>query len=134
MKKGLEVVGAIFIRDGLVFAARRGVGKYAYLSHKLEFVGGKVDPGENAEEALLRELREEMALKAHIVHPYDAVLHTYPDFTIHLQTFLCEMDSDYVILEHEEALWLSIDTLDTTDWAPADAPIVEKIKREFGKE
>ena len=99
-----------------------------------EFVGGKVDPGENAEEALLRELREEMALKAHIVRPYDAVLHTYPDFTIHLQTFLCEMDSDYVILEHEEAFWLSIDTLDTTDWAPADAPIVEKIKREFGKE
>ncbi|MBQ4443068.1 MAG: (deoxy)nucleoside triphosphate pyrophosphohydrolase [Clostridia bacterium] len=129
--KTLSVVGAIFIHNGCIFAARRGESHYAYVAHRYEFVGGKQEAGESLADALRRELREEMALDAEVVAPYMSVHHDYPDFSIDLHTFLCRMRGDYRLLEHESAAWLPVATLDPAEWAPADAPIVIRIKKEF---
>lgn len=118
------------MENGKVFAARRGESKYAYVAHKFEFVGGKVEPGESKEAALLRELREEMNLAATIVAPYMSLRHDYPDFSICLHTYLCRMQGEYALLEHESARWLPLADLDPQQWAPADAPIIERIKQD----
>jgi len=131
MSQPLSVVGAIFIQDGCLFAARRGAGRYPYIAHRYEFVGGKQEPGEPLESALLRELREEMSLDAAIIAPYMSLRHDYPDFSIVLHTFLCRMLGPYTLLEHEEARWLPIASLDPSDWAPADAPIITRIKKDY---
>ena len=67
MKKHLEVVGAVFVQKGRVLAAKRGESKYAYVAHKYEFAGGKIEAGETPEEALVRELAEELRTKARVV-------------------------------------------------------------------
>lgn len=126
--KGLDVVGAIFIREGKVFAAKRGDSRYSYVAHKYEFVGGKVERGEDLTEALKRELGEEMALTATVLSPYMTVRHTYPDFVVTLHVFICAMASDYRLLEHEGAEWLAPCDLHPDEWAPADAPIVGQLK------
>ena len=131
MSQPLSVVGAIFIQDGRIFAARRGDGRYAYTAHRYEFVGGKQEPGEPLEAALLRELREEMALETEVIAPYMSLRHDYPDFSIVLHTFLCRMLGPYTLLEHEATDWLPIATLDPADWAPADAPIIAQIKKDY---
>lgn len=130
MNPDYKVVGAIFIREGRLFAARRGASRYAYVAHKYEFVGGKVEPDETPEDALRRELREEMALDATVERPYMTVRHEYPDFSITLHTYLCRMQGEYRLLEHEECRWLTRDELRADDWAPADAPIIEALRRD----
>ena len=130
MNKVLEVVGAIFVENGRVFAARRGDSRYSYVAHKYEFVGGKCEAGESREQALVREVREEMQCAIEVLAPYRSVTHCYPDFTITLHTFLCHMHSDYVLLEHEEGCWIALDQLDPDQWAPADRPIVEQLRQD----
>ena len=131
MSHPFPVVGAIFIQDGCLFAARRGASRYPYVAHCYEFVGGKQEPGEPLEAALIRELREEMALEVEIVAPYMSIVHDYPDFSIVLHTYLCRMLGAYQLLEHESATWLPIASLDPAEWAPADAPIIERIKKDY---
>ena len=123
MKKHIEVVGGIFIRKGKVLASMRGESKYAYVAHKYEFVGGKIDAGETPEQALTRELCEEMGAKIEVISHYMTVTHEYPDFIVTLQTYLCRFLSDFQVLEHERADFLRGDELDENNWAPADAPI-----------
>ncbi len=130
--KRLQVVGAIFVENNRVFAARRGDSRYPYVAHKYEFAGGKVESGENYPQALERELKEEMGLTAEVIRPYMTVRHTYPDFVVTLHTYLCEMRSEYRLLEHEEGRWLSVDQLDPDEWAPADAPIVNALIEDLG--
>ena len=130
MEKILQVVGAIFIQDGCLFAARRGDSRYSYVAHKYEFVGGKCEAGESLADALKREVREEMQCAIEVLAPYGSVTHRYPDFAITLHTFLCKMCSDYVLLEHEEARWIPLDALQPDQWAPADKPIIEAIRRD----
>lgn len=125
-----DVVGAIFIQDGKIFAARRGDSRYAYVAHRYEFVGGKREGNETLEQALVRELREELALEAEVVAPYMSLRHDYPDFSICLHTFLCRMRGPYRLLEHEDALWIPFADLEPADWAPADAPIILRLKKE----
>lgn len=128
MKKHLEVVGAIVVQGGKVLAARRGESKYAYVAHKYEFAGGKIEPGESAEQALAREIKEELCADIRILRPFMTLEHEYPDFTITLHTFLCEFVSDFRNTEHEALAWLSLSELNAAEWAPADAPAVEKLK------
>ena len=123
-----QVVGAIIIEEGKVLAAKRGACKYAYVAHKYEFAGGKQEPDETLAEALVRELREEMAMTVEVLRPYRTVEHRYPDFAITLHTFLCRRTSDYTLLEHEDAVWIPLDALDASLWAPADAPIIETLR------
>ena len=124
----IQVVGAVFIKNGAVFAAMRGASKYAYIANKYEFPGGKIEDGESPQEALKRELREEMDLDAMIGRHYMTAEHTYPDFDIVLQVYLCEMKSDFNLREHVSFRWLSAEELQPEMWAPADAPIVEQLK------
>ncbi len=127
-RKFLQVVGAVFIENGAVFAAMRGASKYAYIANKYEFPGGKIEDGESPQEALKRELREEMDLDAMIGRHYMTAEHTYPDFDIVLQVYLCEMKSDFNLREHVSFRWLSAEELQPEMWAPADTPIVEQLK------
>lgn len=130
MRPAKDVVGAIFVENGKVFAARRGDSKYPYVAHKYEFVGGKQEDGETLPEALVRELREEMGLEADVLRPYVSLRHDYPDFSIVLHTFLCRMRGQYRLLEHESATWIALCDLDADEWAPADSPIIEKLKKD----
>lgn len=124
----IQVVGAVFIKNGAVFAAMRGASKYTYIANKYEFPGGKIEDGESPQEALKRELREELDLDAVIGRHYMTAEHTYPDFDIVLQIYLCEMKSDFNLREHVSFRWLSAEELQPEMWAPADAPIVEQLK------
>ena len=130
MKKHLKVVGAVFLRDGKVLAARRGESKYAYVAHKYEFAGGKIEPGEAAEAALVREIKEELCADIRVISPFMKLEYEYPDFMITLHTFRCEFLSDFHATEHEALVWLPVSQLNAEEWAPADAPAVEKLKGE----
>ena len=129
--KNLQVVGAIFVQDGKVFAAKRGESRYAYVAYKYEFVGGKVEQGEDYTQALRRELNEEMALQVEVVRPYMTVRHTYPDFVVTLHLYICRMLSDYRLMEHVEAKWLEKCALHPDEWAPADAPVVAQLVQDL---
>lgn len=123
-----EVVGGLFVEDGKVFAARRGGSPYPYVARKYEFVGGKIEPGERAETALLRELKEELALSARVLAPFLRIEHEYPDFSLTLHVFSCAMQSGYVCKEHEALVWIPITALREEEWAPADAPAIALLR------
>ena len=129
MKKHLEVVGAVIVREGRVLAAKRGESKFAYVAHKYEFAGGKIEPGESRESALVREIKEELCADIRILRPFLTLEHEYPDFSITLYTFLCEFTSEFYNTEHESLEWLPLCSLDAAQWAPADAPAVEELKK-----
>lgn len=128
--KHLEVVAGIIIYKDLILCMERGQGKFDYVSFKYEFPGGKVEPGEKNSQALMRELREEMALNVNISEDdfFYTVNHQYPDFQITMHSFLCHVDNqEFVMKEHVDFKWLPLDQLHTLTWAPADQPIVEEL-------
>lgn len=128
--KHLEVVAAIITHEGRILCMQRPVGKYEYVSLKYEFPGGKVEEGESNHEALMRELREEMAMKTEISEEdfFLTVNHQYPDFEITMHSFLCSVDSpEFVMKEHVDFRWLPVSELNSLDWAPADRPIVKAL-------
>ena len=128
MKKHLEVVGAVLIKDGKVLAAKRGESKYAYVAHKYEFVGGKIEAGETPEEALVREVKEELRADIRVLAHFLDMTHEYPDFSITLHTYLCEFLSGFQSTEHETLRFLSADELKEEEWAPADVPALVKLR------
>ena len=128
--KHLEVVAAIIKYEDLILCMQRPVGKFEYVSLKYEFPGGKVEPGESNSEALMRELREEMAMTTSIMEDdfFMTVTHQYPDFEITMHSFLCSVESqEFIRKKHVDHRWLPVDKLDTLDWAPADQPIVKAL-------
>ena len=95
-----------------------------------EFVGGKVEPGESREEALIRECREELAITISVGDIFTEVTHTYPDLTIHLTVFNTEITAGVPRkLEHNDLRWITADELDRYAFCPADQPIVEKLRK-----
>ena len=133
--KHLEVVAAIIKYNDLILCMQRPVGKFDYVSLKFEFPGGKVEPGETNSQALMRELREEMAMKTDITEDdyFMSVTHTYPDFEITMHSFICPVDSqEFIRKEHVDHKWLPVEKLDTLDWAPADQPIVRELMKRAG--
>ena len=128
MKKHLEVVGAVLIKDGKVLAAKRGESKYAYVAHKYEFVGGKIEAGETPEEALVREVKEELRADIRVLARFLDMTYEYPDFSITLRTYLCEFLSGFQSTEHEALRFLSADELKEEEWAPADVPALVKLR------
>ena len=129
MKKHLDVVGGVIFEGGRVLAAKRGESKYKYVAHRYEFAGGKIEEGETPEEALVRELSEELGASVRVLRPFLTTEYEYPDFTITLRTYECALESGFSCLEHESLDWIPLDRLDPGAWAPADAPAVEKILR-----
>lgn len=127
MKK-IEVVAAVFIKDNLVFCAQRK--DAGPLAKKWEFPGGKIEVGETKEEALIREIKEELEMDIKIDHFIMTVKHQYPTFFITMHAFLCKSETSYIKSnEHLDSKWMSPSELDTLDWAEADLPIVEELKR-----
>ena len=127
--KSYNVVAAIILYDNKILCTQRGVGKYKYISYKYEFPGGKVENGETKEQALLREIQEELNLKICIKKHFTTVEHMYPDFFIHMDAFICESDTDQIDLkEHIDCKWLEKKELKLLDWAEADIPIIRKLE------
>ena len=132
MKKHIQVAAALIFQNGKVFATKRGDSRYAYVAHKYEFPGGKIEDGESAESAVKRELREELDLEVAVGGLYTSLTHEYPDFIVTLFVYDCEALSDFKLKEHESYAWLSPCDLKESEWAPADAEIIASIRRVFG--
>ena len=123
--KTIEVVAAVIIKDGKVFATQRGYGQW---KDWWEFPGGKIEPGECPQEALVREIREELDAEIEVGGLLETVEWDYPDFHLTMHCFICRLLSDSLHLnEHEDATWLTRETLDSVQWLPADLGVVWKI-------
>ncbi|WP_339924562.1 (deoxy)nucleoside triphosphate pyrophosphohydrolase [uncultured Cyclobacterium sp.] len=127
MKK-IEVVAAIIFHEEQVLCVQRPKNLRPYISEKFEFPGGKIEAGETIEEALHRELQEELNLKTNIKHLFLTVFHQYPDFDLTMHGFICEVESKALTLhEHIHHEWLHLEELHKLDWAAADIPLVDKL-------
>ena len=119
---------AAIIRDdeGRVFATQRGYGEWQDF---WEFPGGKMEPGESPEEALKREIWEELETRIEVEQLVTTVEYDYPRFHLTMHCFWCHVESGSLTLkEHEAARWLSRENLDTVNWLPADKIVIERIK------
>ena len=125
--KIINVVAAIIVRDGKILATQRGYGEY---KDGWEFPGGKIEPGESPEDALVREISEELDACIEAGERLVTVEHDYSDFHLSMQCFFASLkvDSHLKLLEHEASRWLSFDELDDVDWLPADIKVVEALK------
>lgn len=124
MKK-IEVVAAIIVNEKKVFATQRGYGEF---KDGWEFPGGKIELGESSEEALVREIREELDVDIKVGRLLETVEYDYPRFHLTMHCFICELLSEEIILkEHEDAKWLAEEELDSVDWLPADVSLIDKI-------
>ena len=126
-RKTIKVVAAIICRDGKIFATQRGYGEY---KDGWEFPGGKVEFGETPQDALIREIREELNASIKVGDLLITVEYDYPKFHLSMDCFRAELkeDSHMELLEHEAAKWLTVDELDSVDWLPADIEVVKAIK------
>jgi 8-oxo-dGTP diphosphatase len=125
--KTVKVVAAIITKDGKIFATQRGYGDF---KDGWEFPGGKVEQGESPEQAIIREIKEELGADIQVTGFLTTVEHDYPTFHLSMDCFWAELKegSSVELLEHEAAKWLSLDALDEVDWLPADIMVVEAIK------
>ena len=124
-RKHIEVVAAIIIKDGKLFATQRGYGEW---KDWWEFPGGKIEPGELPEDALKREIREELATEIEVGDLLSTVDYDYPKFHLTMHCYLCTIVSGQLsLLEHEDARWLSKKELNVVRWLPADFDVVEKL-------
>ena len=123
--KTIEVVAAIIIRDGKLFATQRGYGEW---KDWWEFPGGKIEPEESQEDALKREIREELATEIEVGTLLSTVEYDYPKFHLTMHCYLCTIISgELSLLEHEDARWQTTDELDSVKWLPADKDVIEKL-------
>ena len=125
--KTIKVVAAIIKRDAKVLATQRGYGEY---KDGWEFPGGKIEKGETPQEAIVREIREELAADITVGSLLTTVEFDYPAFHLSMDCFWAELANGSVLelFEHEASKWLSINELDTVEWLPADKIVVEEIK------
>ena len=124
-RKNMEVVAAIIIKDGKVFATRRGYGDQ---KGWWEFPGGKLEPGETPQEALRREIREELDAEISIDRFLDTVEWDYPAFHLTMHCFICTLLSESLHLnEHEASAWLTKENLNSVKWLPADVGLIPEI-------
>ena len=133
MKKHVKVAAALLFDNGKIFATKRGDSPYPYVAHKYEFPGGKIEEGERGEDAVIRELKEELDLDVTVNGLYACHTFEYPDFIITLSVYECVMHSRFVLKEHESYAWIAPADLKEDEWAPADADILGSLKRVFGE-
>ncbi len=126
--KHYNVVAAVVLQDGKYLCMQKGKTKFDYTSYKFEFPGGKIEPGETPQEALKRELLEEMNFPIEVDQELITVSHTYPDFSITMTAFLCRaLAPTFVMNEHVAFEWRAKEDLSSLDWAAADIGIVKRI-------
>lgn len=125
-KKNIHVVGAVIVKDDKILCAQRGNTKT--LAEMWEFPGGKIEQGESPEEALKREIKEEMHCKIEVGEQVDHTVYEYDFGIVHLTTCYCKLlEGEPVLTEHKAIKWLHKDELPLLEWAPADIPAVEKL-------
>ncbi|MFI8012095.1 (deoxy)nucleoside triphosphate pyrophosphohydrolase [Acinetobacter sp. ABJ_C4_1] len=127
--KSLKVVAAVIWHQNKILCALKGEHKYPYISNKYEFPGGKVEADETLEQALVREIKEELNLDIDVTGYLLTVEHSYPNFNIELATFMCVTTTieELALSEHQDVQWRTIDELEQLDWAAADIPIVKYL-------
>lgn len=124
--KTIKVAAAIITHNDRIFATQRGYGEF---KDGWEFPGGKVEEGETPQEALVREIREELDTEIEVGELFDTVEYDYPTFHLSMDCFFCTVTSgDLVLKEHEAAKWLTRESLDSVAWLPADLDLIEKLK------
>lgn len=124
--KIVQVVAAVIIREGRVFATQRGYGEW---KDWWEFPGGKIENGETPEEALRREIREELATEIEVGQRLTTVEYDYPQFHLTMHCYRSTIVSGQLsLLEHEDARWLMPDEMDSVKWLPADEGLIPLIK------
>ena len=124
--KTIQVVAAIIKEDNKILATQRGYGEF---QGGWEFPGGKIELGETKEEALIREIREELDTEVIVEELFDTVEYDYPNFHLSMDCFICSIKTgNFVLKEHQEARWLTKETLDSVEWLPADQGLIEKLK------
>jgi 8-oxo-dGTP diphosphatase len=131
-KKRIEVVAAIIHdTEGRIFATQRGYGEW---KGWWEFPGGKMEVGESAEDALRREIWEELETRVTVEQLVTTVEYEYPKFYLTMHCYWCHVESGSLILkEHEDACWLADDELESVLWLPADMQILPQLKMKNGK-
>ncbi|TMN22178.1 (deoxy)nucleoside triphosphate pyrophosphohydrolase [Lentibacillus cibarius] len=126
MKKNIHVVGAVILDDNKILCAQRGPSKS--LPYKWEFPGGKIEQGETPENALKREIEEEMHCYINVGAQVDHTVYEYDFGTVHLTTYFCHLlEGTPIRTEHHKLAWVSPEDLQILDWAPADIPAIEKL-------
>lgn len=123
--KTKSVVAAVIVHNHRIFATQRGYGDW---KDWWEFPGGKIEPGETPQEALRREIREELATEVEVGELLHTVEYDYPDFHLSMQCFRCAITgNEPTLLEHEAARWLAPSELHSVKWLPADIEVVEQL-------
>ena len=124
--KTIEVVAAVIIKDGKVFATQRGYGEW---KGWWEFPGGKMEPEETPQEALVREIREELEAEVTVGELLNTVEWDYPDFHLTMHCYICCLKSESIHLnEHEAEAWLTGETLGSVRWLPADEGLIPIVR------
>lgn len=124
--KSVEVAAAVIYKEGKYFATQRGYGEFEGM---WEFPGGKIEPGETPQEALKREIQEELGIDIEINVHLCTTEYDYTSFHLTMYCYLCNIISGQMELrEHKSALWLAPDSLDQVTWLPADKEVIEKIR------
>ena len=132
MDKVIRVVGAVFLKEGKFLAFRKKPGKS--MAGYWEFPGGKIEPGETAEQALRREISEELGVDAQVGAKVTTTLHEYDFATVELTTFECVAETeDFRLTDHDKVRWVDAESTDDVQWAPADIPAVEILCQRRGE-
>ncbi len=130
--KTIHVVAAIIHDGDRIFTTQRGYGDWKDF---WEFPGGKIEPGETPQEALKREIKEELTVDIEVGELIDTVEYDYPKFHLSMDCFWCKLVSGHLtLLEAEAAKWLTFDELYSVDWLPADYGLIERIKEGWTQE
>ena len=127
--KNIEVVAAIFRKDNTIFATEKGYGEF---KGYWEFPGGKVEPGESLEEALRREIREELQVEIYIEEKFTELDYDYPHFHLTMHCYFCSvLSGEITLVEATDARWLKKEELNTVNWLPADISLIEELKKQL---
>ena len=125
--KIIEVVAAVIHSDGAYFATQRGYGEFEGM---WEFPGGKIEAGESRESALKREIQEELGVNVAIDKFLCTTDSDYPEFHLTMHCYLCSIESGEIELrEHKAARWLTVESLDSVEWLPADKEVIELLEK-----
>ena len=125
--KELKVVAAIIQKENKILATRRGYGEFINM---WEFPGGKIEPGESKETALIREIKEELNVEINIDKFALDIEYQYPNFYLFMSCFMCSIKEGSIeLLEHNDAKWITKEELDTLNWLPADIDAVNYLKQ-----
>ncbi|MCR5734725.1 MAG: (deoxy)nucleoside triphosphate pyrophosphohydrolase [Lachnospiraceae bacterium] len=127
--KSIRVVAAVIREGNKIFATQRGYGEY---KDGWEFPGGKIEEGETPQQALKREIMEELDTEIVVGDLIDTIEYDYPTFHLSMDCFWCELvKGDLKLKEHEAAKWLDKETIGSVEWLPADITLIEKVRAEL---